>query len=45
MEREKLFLEKLADAYQTYDASIVEDYLADDSHDESMWVFHEMTAK
>ncbi len=45
MEREKLFLEKLADAYQTYDASIVEDYLADDMHYASMWVFHEMTSK
>lgn len=45
MEKEKLFLEKLAEAYQTYDASIIEDYLADDMHYASMWVFHEMTSK
>lgn len=42
---EELFLNKLAEAYQTYDASIVEDYLADDMHYASMWVFHEMTTK
>lgn len=42
---EELFLNKLAEAYQTYDASIVEDYLADDMHYTSMWVFHEMTSK
>ena len=42
---EELFLNKLAEAYQTYDASIVEDYLADDMHYASMWVFHEMTSK
>ena len=45
MERVKLFLEKLAEAYQLYDASIIEDYLADDMHYASMWVFHEMTSK
>lgn len=42
---EVLFLNKLAEAYQTYDASIIEDYLADDMHYASMWVFHEMTSK
>ena len=42
---EELFLNKLAEAYQTYDASIVEDYLADDMHYALMWVFHEMTSK
>lgn len=42
---EELFLNKLAEAYQTYDAPIVEDYLADDMHYASMWVFHEMTSK
>jgi hypothetical protein len=42
---EELFLNRLAEAYQTYDASIVEDYLADDMHYASMWVLHEMTSK
>jgi len=42
---EELFLNKLAEAYQTYDASIVVDYLADDMHYASMWVFNEMTSK
>ena len=45
MNREIDFLEKLAEAYQTYDASIVEKHLADDMHYASMWVFHEMTSK
>ena len=42
---EEFFLTKLAEAYQNYDASIIEDYLADDMHYASMWVFHEMTSK
>ena len=42
---EKVFLLKLAEAYQTYDVSIIKDYLADDMHYASMWVFHEMTSK
>lgn len=42
---EKEFLLKLAEAYQNYDVSIIEDYLADDMHYASMWVFHEMTSK
>ena len=42
---EELFLKKLEEAYQTYDASIIEDYLAHDMHYASMWVFHEMTSK
>ena len=45
MNRESDFLEKLAEAYQAYDASFIEDYLADDMHYASMWVFHEMTSK
>ena len=36
---------KLAEAYQNYDASIIDSYLADDMHYVSMWVFHEMTSK
>ena len=42
---EELFLKKLAEAYQNYDASIIEENLADDMHYASMWVFHEMTSK
>ena len=42
---EELVLNKLAEAYQTYDASIIEEFLADDMHYASMWVFHEMTSK
>lgn len=42
---EKEFLQKLAEAYQKYDASIIADCLADDMHYASMWVFHEMTSK
>lgn len=45
MNEKKLFLEKLAEAYQKYDTSIIENYLADDMHYASMWVFHEMTSK
>lgn len=45
MNKELNFLEKLAEAYQTYDASVIKDYLADDMHYASMWVFHEMTSK
>ena len=45
MNEKKLFLEKLAEAYQTYDTSVIENYLADDMHYASMWVFHEMTSK
>ena len=39
------FLSKLAEAYLSYDASVIENYLADDMHYASMWVFHEMTSK
>jgi hypothetical protein len=42
---EELFLKKLAVAYQNYDASTIEEYLADDMHYASMWVFQEMTSK
>ena len=43
--REKQFLSQLANAYQKYDASIIEDYLDDDMHYSSMWVFQEITTK
>lgn len=42
---EELFLKKLAEAYQSYDTSTIEEYLADDMHYASMWVFQEMTSK
>lgn len=42
---EELFLKKLAEAYQTYDASIIEDYLANDMQYASFWVFQELTSK
>lgn len=45
MNREIDFLEKLAEAYQKFDISIIENYLADDMHYASMWVFREMTSK
>lgn len=45
MNREIKFLEKLAKAYQTYDASVIEDDLADDMHYASFWVFQELTSK
>ncbi len=43
--REVEFLNKLAEAYTNYDASVIEEYLADDMHYASMWVFQEMTSK
>jgi len=43
--REEEFLKKLAEAYANYDSSVIEEYLADDMHYASMWVFHEMTSK
>ena len=43
--REVEFLKKLAEAYTNYDSSVIEEYLADDMHYASMWVFHEMTSK
>ena len=42
---EKEFLLKFAQAYQMYDATIIDNDLADDMHYASMWVFHEMTSK
>ena len=45
MDKEIIFLEKLAKAYQTYDASIVADDLADDMHYASFWVFQELESK
>lgn len=38
-------LNKLADTYTKYDASIIEEYLAEDFHYASMWVFDEITSK
>lgn len=45
MDREKEFLENLAEAYKTYDASVVENYLAEDMHYASLWVLQELTSK
>ena len=45
MDKEREFLEKLAEAYKTYDASVVENYLAEDMHYASLWVFQELTSK
>ena len=42
---EELFLKKLAEAYQIYDASIIEDHLANNMHYASFWVFQELTSK
>ena len=42
---EELFLKKLAEAYQIYDASIIEDYLANNMHYASYWVFQELKSK
>lgn len=39
------FLNKLSEAYTNYDASIVEDYLAEDVHYVSFWVLQELTSK
>lgn len=43
--REVEFLKKLAEAYTTFNADLIEDYLADDMHYASVQVFHEMTSK
>lgn len=45
MKKDIDFLSKLAEAYQSYDASVIENYLAGDMHYASMWVLHEMTSK
>lgn len=45
MDRVTDFFEKLAKAYQTYDASVIEEELADDMHYASLWVFGELTSK
>ena len=38
-------LNKLAEAYTKYDATIIESYLAEDVHYASMWVFDELKSK
>ena len=45
MNQEIEFLKKLAEAYTTYDASVVEHYLSDDVHYASFWVFEELKSK
>ncbi|MCQ2975483.1 MAG: hypothetical protein MJ211_11835 [Bacteroidales bacterium] len=45
MNLEQEFLEKLAQAYKNYDASLIETYLSEDIHYASMWVFEEITSK
>ena len=45
MDGQTEFLEKLAKAYQTYDATVVENELAEDMHYSSLWVFQELTSK
>lgn len=45
MKMEKEFLEKLAEAYQTYDSSVIENYLADDLYYTSFYVFQEINSK
>ena len=42
---EQEFLMKLAETYQTYNASIIEPYFANDMHYASTWVFDEMSSK
>lgn len=39
------FLNKLATAYRTYDATVIEEYLSKDVHYASMWVFSELKSK
>lgn len=39
------FLNKLAEAYNKYDVSIIENELADDMHYASLWVFEEINSK
>lgn len=42
---EKGFLLKLAEAYLQYDASLIGDFLADDMHYASFWVYDELKSK
>lgn len=42
---EKEFLLKFAQAYQMYDATIIDNDLADDMHYASMWVLEELKSK
>ncbi|MCQ2258234.1 MAG: hypothetical protein MJZ41_09640 [Bacteroidaceae bacterium] len=43
--REIDFLNKLATAYRTYDASVIEEFLSEDVHYASFWVFNELKSK
>ena len=45
MNQEIEFLKILAEAYNTYDASVVEPYLSDDVHYASFWVLEELKSK
>ncbi len=45
MEQEFLFLNNLADAYRNYDVSYIENWLDDNMHYTSMWVFQELKSK
>lgn len=45
MNQETEFLKKLAEAYNTYDASVIETYLSEDVHYASFWVFEELKSK
>lgn len=45
MNQEILFLNKLAEAYQSYNSSVIEEFLDEDMHYASMWVFQELTSK
>lgn len=44
-EKQEEFLQKLAEAHQTYNPSIVQPYLAEDVHYASLWVFQELKSK
>lgn len=43
--KELEFLNALAKAYQTYDASVIESYLSDDMQYASFWVFSKLESK
>ncbi len=44
-ETQEEFLQKIAEAYRTYNSSAVEPYLAEDVHYASLWVFQELRSK
>ena len=43
--QEQQFLLKLAEAYRTYDAFVIEKYLADDMHFSSIWAYPEIESR